>query len=187
MTASTNNPKVEEIRHSVQSSYNELNQLIAERLATLDPAKLYQRPAGNEWTIIESLAHIVEFMPYWADEIEKLVAAPGHNFGRTMQDTGRLQAINEHGSDDLVQIRAALPGSYAHLKQVLSELKDSDLELTGHHSRYGDHLELTGHHSRYGDQTLAWFIEDFVTHHLTSHLEQLSACLAVVSDNAGEQ
>ncbi len=110
MTASTNNPKVEEIRHSVQSSYNELNQLIAERLATLDPAKLYQRPAGNEWTIIESLAHIVEF-----------------------------------------------------------------------------NLELTGHHSRYGDQTLAWFIEDFVTHHLTSHLEQLSACLAVVSDNAGEQ
>jgi uncharacterized damage-inducible protein DinB len=174
MTTSTNNPKVEEIRHSVQSSYNELNQLIAERLATLDPAKLYQQPAANEWTIIESLAHIVEFMPYWADEIEKLVAAPGQNFGRTMQDARRLRAINEHGSDDLEQIRAALPGSYARLAQVLGELKDSDLELTGHHSRFGD-------------QTLAWFIEDFVTHHLTSHLEQLSACLAAVSDNAGEQ
>jgi len=174
MTDSTNNPKVEEIRHSVQSSYAELNRLIAERLATLDPAKLYQQPAENEWTIIESLAHIVEFMPYWADEIEKLVAAPGQNFGRTMQDAGRLQAINEHGSDDLVQIRAALPGSYAHLEQVLSELKDSDLELTGHHSRFGD-------------QTLAWFIEDFVTHHLTGHLEQLNHCLALVSNHASEQ
>ena len=169
MTTLTNNPKAEEIRHSVQSSYNELNRLIAERLATLDPAKLYQQPAENEWTIIESLAHIVEFMPYWADEIEKLVAAPGQNFGRTMQDAGRLQAINEHGSDDLVQIRAALPGSYARLEQVLSELKDSDLELIGHHSRFGD-------------QTLVWFIEDFVTHHLTSHLEQLDHCLAVVGD-----
>jgi uncharacterized damage-inducible protein DinB len=174
MTTSTNNPKVEEIRHSVQSSYAELNRLIEERLTTLDPAKLYQQPAENEWTIMEDLAHIVEFMPYWANEIEKLVAAPGQNFGRTMQDAGRLQAINEHGSDDLVQIRAALPSSYARLAQVLGELKDNNLELTAHHSRFGD-------------QTLAWFIEDFVTHHLTSHLEQLSACLAAVNDNAGEQ
>src|SRR6266700_2970354 len=97
MTASINNSKVDEIRHSVQSSYAELNRLIAERLATLDPAKLYQQPAENEWTIMEGLAHIVEFMPYWADEIEKLVAALGQNFGRTMQDSRRLQAINEHG------------------------------------------------------------------------------------------
>jgi uncharacterized damage-inducible protein DinB len=166
------NPKVEEIRRSVQISYDELNRLLAERLETLDPAKLYQRPADNEWTIMESLAHIVEFMPYWADEIEKLVAVPGQNFGRTLQDIRRLRAISEHGSDDLERIRAALPGSYARLEQVLGELKDSDLELTGHHSRFGG-------------QALAWFIEDFVTHHLTSHLEQLNHCLEMISNNAG--
>ena len=167
MTTSTSNPKVEAIRRSVQSSYNELNRFIAEELVTLDPVKLYQRPAENEWTIMESLAHIVEFMPYWADEIEKLVAAPEQNFGRTMQHAGRLQAISEHGSDNLEQIRAALPGSYTRLEQVLSTLKDSDLTLTGHHSRFGD-------------QTLEWYIEDFVTHHLTSHLEQMKECLTNV-------
>jgi len=172
MTISMNDPKVEEIRRSVQSSYDELDRLITERLAALDPAKLYQQPAENEWTIMESLAHIVEFMPYWANEIEKLVAAPGQKFGRTMQDAGRLRAINEHGSDDLEQLRAALPGSYVRLAQVLGELKDSDLALTGNHSRYGE-------------KTLAWFIEDFVTHHLASHLEQLNACLAAVSDKIG--
>src|SRR5215471_6417615 len=119
MTISMNDPKVEEIRRSVQSSYDELDRLITERLAALDPAKLYQQPAENEWTIMESLAHIVEFMPYWANEIEKLVAAPGQKFGHTMQDAGRLRAINEHGSDDLEQLRTALPGSYARLAQVL--------------------------------------------------------------------
>ncbi len=167
MTTSTSNPKVEAIRRSVQSSYNELNRFIAQALVTLDPVKLYQRPAENEWTIMESLAHIVEFMPYWAAEIEKLVAAPGQNFGRTMQHAGRLQAISEHGSDNLEQIRAALPGSYARLEEVLSTLKDDDLALTGHHSRFGD-------------QTLEWYIEDFVTHHLTSHFEQMKECLAAV-------
>jgi len=167
MTTSTSNPKVEAIRRSVQSSYNELNHFIAEELVTLDPVKLYQRPAENEWTIMESLAHIVEFMPYWADEIEKLVAAPGQNFGRTMQHAGRLQAISEHGSDNLEQIRAALPGNYTRLEQVLSTLKYDDLALTGHHSRFSD-------------QTLEWYIEDFVTHHLSSHLEQMRSCLTAV-------
>jgi uncharacterized damage-inducible protein DinB len=167
MTTSTSNPKVEAIRRNVQSSYNELNRFIAEELVTLDPVKLYQRPAENEWTLMESLAHIGEFMPYWADEIEKLVAAPGQNFGRTMQHAGRLQAISEHGSDNLEQTRAALPGSYARLEDVLSKLNDGDLALTGHHSRYGD-------------QTLEWFIEDFVTHHLSSHLEQMERCLAAL-------
>ena len=31
--------------------------------------KLYQRPAENEWTLMENIAHIIEFMPYWGNEI----------------------------------------------------------------------------------------------------------------------
>jgi uncharacterized damage-inducible protein DinB len=167
MTISASNPKIEAIRRNIQSSYDELNQFIADQLIPLDSAKLYQHPGNDEWTLMESLAHIVEFMPYWADEIEKLVAEPGKNFGRTMQDERRLQAISNHGSDNLEQIRAALPGSYNRLNQVLSHLNDSDLALTGHHSRYGD-------------QTLEWFIEEFVTTHLSNHLEQMRRCLAAV-------
>jgi uncharacterized damage-inducible protein DinB len=171
MATSTSNPKVEEIRRSVQSSYDELNRFIADQLTTLDPARLYQRPAKDEWSIMQSLAHIVEFMPYWANEIEKLVAEPGQNFGRTMQHAGRLQAISEHGSDNLEQIRAALPGSYARLNAVLSSLQDSALTLTGHHPVFGD-------------QTLEWFTEHFVTRHLVGHLEQMRGCLAVVNGNS---
>ncbi len=167
MTTSATNPKIDAIRRNVQASYNELNQFITEQLTSCDSDKLYQRPAEDEWTLMESLAHIDEFMPYWANEIEKLVATPGQNFGRTMQDERRLQAISQHGSDNLQHIRATLPNSYARLDQVLSHLKDSDLVLTGHHSRYGD-------------QTLEWFIKDFVTDHLSNHLEQMRRCLAEV-------
>jgi DinB superfamily len=167
MTTSPSNPKIEAIRHNVQSSYDELNQFIAEQLTPLDPAKLYQHPGNDEWTIMESLAHIDEFMPYWANEIEKLVASPGKNFGRTMQDERRLQAISNHGSDTLEQVRATLPDSYGRLDLVLSHLNDSDLALIGHHSRFGD-------------QTLEWFIEEFVTTHLANHLEQMRRCLTAV-------
>ena len=167
MTTSSANPKVEEIRRSVQSSYAELNQFIDGPLAVLDPAKLYQSPAENEWTIMQNLAHLVEFMPYWAGEIEKLMTTPGANFGRTIQDERRLRAISEHSSDSLKQIKAVLPDSYTRLEEVLSKLKDSDLTVTGIHPRYGE-------------KDLDWIIEDFVTGHLRGHVEQIKAAMAAV-------
>src|SRR5213080_727977 len=133
-TASTN-PKVEKIRQSVHDSYAELVRLIDGPLTALNPEKLYLPPAENEWTIMQNLAHIVEFMPYWAGEIEKLVAEPGRNFGRTPQNVGRLKGISEHEMYSLKGIKAALPVSYARLDEALRSLKDSDLELTGRHVR----------------------------------------------------
>jgi hypothetical protein len=167
MSTKSANPKVEAIRRSVRKSYNELNQLIDGPLARLNRSNLYKAPAENEWTIIQNLAHIVEFMPYWASQIEKLLAAPGQNFGRTQQDEERLRAISEHEMDSLEQIKAALPGSYARLEVVLFKLKDNDLELTGRHVRYGE-------------KSLDWIINEFVTDHLSGHIEQIQWCLQVV-------
>lgn len=167
MTTSSANPKVEAIRRSVQESYEELNQLIDDQLAELETEKLYQTPTEGEWSIMQNLAHIAEFMPYWAGEIEKLLAKPGQNFGRTMQHEGRLQFIRDHETDSLVEIQALLPGSYERLMGVLGNLKDSDLELAGIHSRYGE-------------KPLEWFIEEFITQHLKNHLEQIRVDLIVV-------
>lgn len=164
---STANPKVTTIRQQVGQSYNELNALLDGPVGTLYAEKLYQTPTENEWTVMESLAHIVEFMPYWSDEIAKLVAQPGRNFGRTMDDEGRQSALREHGHDSLAQLRAALPASYAHLDEVFSKLNDSDLESTGHHSRYGA-------------KTVEWFTEEFITKHLHDHVVQIKECLALV-------
>jgi DinB family protein len=164
MSTTPANPNAEAIRESVQKSYAELQRLIDGPLASLETSKLYKAPAENEWTIMQNLSHIVEFMPYWAGEIEKLVAEPGCNFGRTAQDEGRLRGISEHETDSLDMVKAALPGSYARLDEVLGSLKDGDLELTGKHGKYGE-------------QPLEWFIGEFVTGHLSGHVEQIKGCL----------
>jgi uncharacterized damage-inducible protein DinB len=161
------NPEVDAIRENVRISYTALNQLIDGPLASLDTSKLYQSPAENEWTIMQNLAHTVEFMTYWAGEIEKLVAEPGRNFGRTAQDEGRLRGISEHEKDNLSSIKAALPVSYARLNEVLGSLKDSDLALTGKHPKYGE-------------KSSDWFIEEFVTGHLSGHVEQIKWCVELV-------
>jgi uncharacterized damage-inducible protein DinB len=168
MSTEPANPDVEVIRLSVQRSYTQLMALLDGPLAALDPQKLYLAPVDGEWSIQQNLAHIAEFMPYWADEISKLLARPGQNFGRTQQDAARLQAIEQHGRESLAQVKEALPHSYARLQEVLERLQDSDLQLSGQHSNFGE-------------KSLAWFIEDFVTRHLIDHLEQIKIALAAVS------
>ena len=167
MSITPANPNVEAIRENVRNSSAELHQLIDGPLAHIHASKLYTTPAAYEWTIMQNLAHIVEFMPYWAEQIEKLVAEPGRNFGRTHQDEGRLRGISAHETDSLTGIKVAFPASYARLNEVLGSLKDSDLELTGKHVKYGE-------------KPLSWFIEDFVADHLSGHVEQIKRCLELV-------
>ena len=164
MTTSPSNPEVAAIQQDMQQSYDTLNRLIDGPLSQIPADKLYESPGTDEWTIMENLAHIVEFMPYWGDQVAKLVAHPGQNFGRVQQDERRLREIRDHAHDSLAQIKALLPPGHAHLQEVLASLQDSNLQLTGVHSRYGE-------------KPLAWFMEEFVTGHLRAHLAQMQAAL----------
>lgn len=164
MAVARENPRVAAIRAHIDTSYRELNELIETQLVSLNPDLLYRIPAPEEWTLMENLAHIVEFMPYWGNEVTQLVAQPGKNFGRTQQHEGRLQAISGHSHDTLDEIRIALPKSYKQLAQVIDNLRDGDLELTGQHIKFGT-------------QTLGWFIREFITDHFDSHLSQMKNAL----------
>jgi uncharacterized damage-inducible protein DinB len=161
------NPKVAAIGQSTKQSYDKLNALLDGPISKLHAEKLYQRPTENAWTLMETLAHIAEMVPYWSDEIAKLVEQPGQQFGRTVENEVRLTAVREHGRDSLAHMRAALSGSYAHFDMVLSQLNDSDLQRTGQHF------------SR-GEQTLEWFFEEFIVKHLREHVEQIQESLARV-------
>jgi uncharacterized damage-inducible protein DinB len=158
------NPRVAAMRQDAATSYDALNQLIDGRLADLAPEKLYQEPAHNEWTIMENLAHVVEFMPYWANEVANLLTEPGRSFGRIATDERRIKEIADHAHDNLEQIKAMLPISYARLQEVLASLRDSDLAITGKHIKYGE-------------KTLASFIEDYITGHLRAHNQQIEEAM----------
>ena len=167
MATTPANPKIAAIRESVRNSYTVLHQLIDGQLIHVEASKLYQSPAENEWTIMQNLAHIVDFMPFWAGEIKKVVADPGCEFGRTLNDVGRLQGISKHEMDSLNSIKGALPESYQRLDEVLRTLLDSDLELTGKHVRYGE-------------KSVEWIIREAITNHLRVHMEQIKNSLEPV-------
>ena len=168
MSTSPANPKVEAIRESVRNSIATLHLLIIGPLSHADSGKLYQSPAENEWTIVQNLAHIVEFLPYWAGEVEKVLAEPGCLFGRTPDNAGRLQGISQHELDSLSKIDAALSESYAKLDEVLRKMQDSDLQLIGKHVRYGE-------------KSVDWLIDDLIVDHLKGHVEQIQQNLTQMS------
>jgi uncharacterized damage-inducible protein DinB len=168
MTTTPTNPKIAAICQSVQHSFAALNERIDSSLTALDPQKLYQPPAENEWTMMQNLAHVAEFMTYWANQIANLVAHPGQNFGRVITDVNRLKFISDHANDTLPQIKSLLSPSYTRLEAVLSSLKDGDLAITGVHPRYGE-------------KSLDWFIQEFLTKHLSDHAVQLQEEVQEVS------
>ena len=45
-------------------------------LAEVDPALLYEAPSPGEWTVMELLAHTVEFLHYWPPVMVGIAAEP---------------------------------------------------------------------------------------------------------------
>lgn len=172
MTAPTNNPQVAAFRDQIRLSYEKLLDQVDGPLAALKPEQLYQQPFNDEWTVMENLAHIAEFIPYWVNEFSKVIAEPGSRFGRTVEDAGRLAAIRDHSHEALSNMRAELEKSYSYLDSRLSNFKDSDLEIVGQHVRYGK-------------RPIGGFIDEFVVRHLATHVVQIQEALNVLAPSSG--
>jgi len=172
MTTPANNPRVTAFRDHIRLSYEKLLNQVDGPLASLKPEQLYQQPFNDEWTVMENLAHIAEFMLYWMNEFSKVIAEPGSRFGRTVEDAGRLAAIRDHGHEALSKMRAKLEKSYTYLDSRLSNLKDGDLETVGHHVKYGE-------------RPIGGFIDEFVVRHLATHVVQIHEALNVLVPASG--
>ena len=56
-------------------------------------------PTEEEWSIMQIMAHIVEAVPYWLDEIDQLVQSPGKEWGRNHLQERRLDAVSPAAVD----------------------------------------------------------------------------------------
>jgi hypothetical protein len=127
-----------------------------DRLTQPDPS------TGEEWDRGQVLSHIAEFLPYWVEQFEGVVAAggAGQAFGRTKQTPSRLARIESgrHRSDSdlLGEMDAGIDRAVAFIRNLRSA--DSTLE---------------GTHSTRGRMTVAAAFEEFVVAHLEQHADQL--------------
>ncbi|MDQ6857788.1 MAG: DinB family protein [Chloroflexota bacterium] len=134
---------------------------LLERARQVPPDRLYAAPDAETWSVMKILAHVAEFVPYWAREALKVAtAADGAAFGRTHEDPARIAAVADHATDTLARatdrVQAALADAVADLKKIPDGTWDR-----------------RGHHSRRGEMTVAGILETFMLGHLEEHRQQL--------------
>ncbi len=64
-------------------------------------ALLHQRPAPDEWSVGEILAHMADSPRFYVAEVRRLVREGGGAFGRPLDDPERLGPVEHHGHDSL--------------------------------------------------------------------------------------
>ncbi len=132
-----------------------------------DPAQLYQHPIiedKEEWSMMENLAHIAEFPPYWAKAMLKVVENPGQPFGRTHTDPARIAAVAEHAKDELTKALTRIETARFEANQLFLHIND-------------EQWDKTGLHANRGEMNLRQVIDAFVIKHLRDHVDQAKTAL----------
>jgi hypothetical protein len=142
-----------------------VEQRLAEHAAGPAPGGLTEPDeGGNErWEAAQVWAHIAEFVAYWQAELEKVVdhyAGTPVPFGRTKDDPGRIEAIEE--------------GRHVAIAELMARVHD-EIEVT---RRYLPTLSAAqwasvGVHPRRGEMTVPQMVERFTVSHLEEHADQL--------------
>jgi DinB superfamily len=130
-----------------------------------DPGGAERWQAGQVW------AHLAEFPPYWAAQIQRVVDGwldqdPAEasrtpvRFGRTKADPDRIAAIERDRHADPAALLERVRRDVAALADQLEALPPA---------AWG----AVGNHPGLGPMTLPQIVEDFVVGHLEEHADQL--------------
>lgn len=140
--------------------------LLAE-IDSLPSTDAYARSATDEWSVAEILAHLVEMLPYWADQARAVAARAqdGEPFGRTHDDPERIAAVRDHARDDVWELAIGVRTSLHRTVVMLRTIPDADWQRTGRHARRGE-------------MSVTQIVEQFLSEHAEEHAQQFRAVVA---------
>lgn len=129
------------------------------------PAGLTEPDEGGteRWEAAQVWAHIVEFVPYWQSEIEKVIAEYDGTpvpFGRTKADPARAAAIELGRSEPIPALAERNTSGVADMRAYLAGLTSAEWNAVGLHQRLGE-------------MDVEAIVERFVVGHLEEHADQL--------------
>src|SRR5204862_411810 len=124
------------------------------------------QPSGERWEWGQVWAHMVEFVPYWMDQIRDAVAAGVTDepvpFGRVKSDPNRVAGIEAGRHDPIGVLHTRLSEEVNGLKAFLADLSEDDWRVTGRHQTLGT-------------MPMDRIVEEFLVGHLEEHAAQLES------------
>lgn len=144
---------------------------LAPRVAAGEPWPLatdYGDSPEASWGPREVLAHLVEMLPFWLGELERVVDGDGLTpvpFGRSGDDPSRIGLIGRERTLPLRVLFGRIDTGLVAWIERLATLTDADLAKVGLHPREGE--------------IPVWrFPARFITDHAEGHVSQLETILA---------
>jgi hypothetical protein len=128
---------------------------------------LQRRPAADEWSVLEILAHMADSPRFYAAEIRRLIREGGGSFGRPLDDPGRVGPIREHAGDSLDQAIARNRAGVAEATALIATLTDADLAIHATHPRVGA-FDVAG------------LVARFIVNHRRDHARQIREATAAL-------
>jgi DinB superfamily len=125
--------------------------------------ELYHRPGEREWSAMENLAHVAEFVPFWAVRARDFALGRLRDepFGRAPEEWDqRAAAVAAHGNDSLEPMVDRLKAGLTTAVAALRSIPDDRWSVVGS-------LEVNGPR-----QSVAELVEERVLSHVEAHVRQ---------------
>lgn len=153
------NEAIESIQHS-------LNQMI-ETSKNLSEKSIRWQPSEDEWSIMQILCHVEEAIPYWLNEIEKLLESPGIEWGRGLKDEKRLAAVTNTENREISDVLRNLENVKEQVGKVLSQLTEQQLKA-----------EAPSRNPRFGTKPISFIVDHLLVEHASKHVSQIKRNLS---------
>ena len=128
----------------------------------------YGHTPESEWGPPEVLGHVDEMLPYWVDELERVLAGDASDpprFGRIATDQSRLDRIDLDRHKPVAELLDDIRSGLDRASAFIGRLTEADLARVGVHPSRGE--------ISVGDS-----LEAFLSGHLEGHVAQLREILA---------
>ncbi|WP_134698610.1 DinB family protein [Ammoniphilus sp. YIM 78166] len=150
----------------IQKNIQSINRLIDDILVAVESLTEEQvrwKPSAEAWSVQEVLCHVEEAIPYWLGEIQRVVEAPGMEWGRGLQHEGRLEAVAKADQRLVSDVAEGIRKTKEEVERVLGGLTDEALAI-----------EAPSRNPRFGTKALSFVVDHLLVEHLETHLRQIN-------------
>lgn len=151
------------------TSVSESIDRIIETVKELPEEMVRWNPSEDEWSIMQILAHIVEALPYWVEEIDQLVQSPGKEWGRNHLHEPRLHAVSP-AAVDAISVEEMLK----KLENVKQQVKNGIGNLTAEQLA----AEAPSKNPNFGTKPISFIIDHLIDQHVNKHEGQIQRNLS---------
>lgn len=160
MTTTANKDSIQAINNSICD--------ILKSVEGLDEKVFRWNPTEEEWSIMQIVSHLNEAIQYWLGEVERVVAEPGSEWGRGLEDESRLAAVFNPDELSIEEEIATLKKIQQQVSDRLIGLNEAQLNAENPHRNF----------EKFGHKPVSFIINHFLVEHVNGHYVQIQRNLS---------